>query len=443
MPRIKIRDRKYTFLLLVVLLLGTLASYALAQEQVPGTAVTAARPSGAEKEISGVTKGMYEHWQGMRDDAAPYENRALSTPSRTRLPVSTTIFETNSLSGTTECVNLIANSQLDILEFGDGTGTAEPWVFLEPIVYYINGNDPTDPFAPWAFDGYSLLFEDGDLGDPSPAYDMFGQGFLMPENLTDVTVEYWRFSVDGNLADIVWGELWLLDDDGYINFNDPETYLVGYWDVYESDMEWNLESVSATDEMLEALSGRPAALIFYNDTDSSSPDAPESEKEWMLIDDISLSACYKPAEVSGKRVYLPSVQTAGEVISFCIPPTENPRDQYNSYRGFSQTGAECNSTLSELDRADYYTFKPGESGSHTLLLSNLPADTQWSAMIFTDTSSPEYAPGETGGQCRIDTPGSKDKRVKCELSKDKAYFIKVSAGSTPVEGGYDMKVVKQ
>ena len=171
--------------------------------------------------------------------------------------------------------------------------------------------------------------------------------------------------------------------------------------------------------------------------------APESEKEWMLIDDISLSACYKPAEVSGKRVYLPSVQTAGEVIPFCIPPTENPRDQYNSNRGFAQTGAECNSTLSELDRADYYTFKPGQSGSHTLLLSNLPADTQWSAMIFTDTSSPEYAPGETGGQCRIDTPGSKDKRVKCELSKDKAYFIKVSAGSTPVEGGYDMKVVKQ
>jgi hypothetical protein len=78
-----------------------------------------------------------------------------------------------------------------------------------------------------------------------------------------------------------------------------------------------------------------------------------------------------------------------------------------------------------------------------LQLKKLPNDTEWSAMTFTDTASPEYAPGETGGQCRIDTPGSKDKQVKCELSKDKAYFIKVSAGSTPKEGGYDMKVVKQ
>jgi hypothetical protein len=78
-----------------------------------------------------------------------------------------------------------------------------------------------------------------------------------------------------------------------------------------------------------------------------------------------------------------------------------------------------------------------------LQLKKLPNDTEWSAMTFTDTASPEYAPGETGGQCRIDTPGSKDKQVKCELSKDKAYFIKVSAGSKPKEGGYDMKVVKQ
>ena len=442
MSRRKSRDRKFAFLLLVVLLLVMLVSYALAQESVPGMAVTAVDAPGAKIDSSSLAKGLSEHWQVMRDGAAPRDNGAFYASAITRVPVATTAFEPYSLSGATACSNLIANSQLNILEFGDGTGTADPWVFLEPIVYYVNENDPADPYGPWAFDGYSLVFEDGDAGDPSPTIDMFAQGFLMPGNLTEVTVEYWRASVDGNPNDVVWGELWLLDDEGYLHWDDPDTYFVGYWDVYESEGEWNLETITTPDEIVKDLDGRWAALGLYNDTDGSSPSAPENEKEWMLIDDITLTACYKPTTVSGKKAYLPSVQRAGETAPFCMPPSENPRDEYHSNRGSTQTGATCNSSLSNVDKADYYTFKPEKSGSHTLQLKKLPKDTEWSAMIFTDTSSPEYAPGETGGQCRIDTPGSKDKNVKCELSKDKAYFIKVSAGSTPKAGNYEMKVVK-
>lgn len=450
MSKTRAHGRKYAALLLIVLLLAMLASYALAQEETPGTAVrSTAHLSVAKSDYSTLTKGLHENWQGMREGALahtqlPDRGQLYSSPlpSGIRLPITTAAFETQSLTGTTACGNIIANSRLNILEFGDGTGTAEPWVFLIPQLFYINENDPDDPFGPWAYDGYSLVFRDGDPGDPSPKIDMFGQGFLMPDNLSDVTVEYWRATVDGNAADEVWGELWLLDDTGTLHLDNPDKYLVGFWDVFESKDEWNLESVVAPKDMVKDLDGQLAALIFYNYTDGSAPDAPESKKEWMLIDDITLTVCYKPATVTGKRSYLPTIQKTGEVAPYCVPPSENPRDEYHSNRGYTQTAAACKSALSELDKADYYTFKPNKSGSHTLHLKKLPDKTEWSAMIFEDKATPEYAPGNSdSGRCHIDTPGSKDKKVTCDLKKDKEYFIKVSAGSTPKTGGYEMKVV--
>lgn len=445
MSKIKTHGRKYAFLLLIVLLLAMLASYALAQETAPGTAVSLTRNNSPSRSgVSGIANGMYENWQVMagqtasgpllRDHSSP-----LASPSGIQIPLTTTSFETNSLTGATACSNVIANSQLNILEFGDGTGTAEPWVFLEPIVYYLHEDSPD--FPGWAYDGYSLVLQDGDKNDPSPTWDMFVQGFLMPKNLTEVTVDYWRATDLGNKNDDVYGELWLLDKDGYLRLNEPDKYFVGTWEVSESEQLWKMEIVSTTKGMVNELSGQWAAVLFFNVTDGTLPSAPEAQKEWMLMDDIHVTACYKPATTGAKRAYLPTIQKPSAAAPLCVPPSENPRDEYHSNRGLTQTGANCKSSLSNVDKADYYTFKPSKSGSHTLHLRNLPKSTEWSAMIFVDGANPSYAPGATDGQCRIDTPGSVNKTVKCDLKKDKTYFIKVSAGSTPKLGNYEMKVV--
>lgn len=437
MVRTKARGKKYVFILLLALLLTLFGSYTLAQEETPNRISRMTLPKAT---MYAVKDGMHESWQTIRQvsrDNKVVRDRSLFADSPLRVSVTTPSYQTESLTANDICGNIIANSHLNILEFGDGTGTAEPWAFLEPYVYYVKEGDDPD----LAFDGYSLLFADGDSGDPSPTLDMFAQGFLMPKNLTSITVAYWRASIDGNINDEVWGELWLLDENGYLHLDDPDQYQVGYWDVSESELEWNQESVNAPAGIVKALDSRPTAILFYNWTDGSNPSAPEAQKEWMLMDDIVMEVCYKPAAVSGKRTYLPSILKQGAAVPFCAPPTENPQDQWNSSRGVTQTGAMCQSTLSELDRADYYTFKPTKSGSYTLHLGKLPAGTEWSSMIFVDSSSPEYAPGATAGQCRIATPGAGDKKVTCNLTKDTSYFIKVSAGSTPVKGNYEMKVV--
>ena len=440
----ELRRRKVPLLLLIVSLFALFAGYALAQEPAPGTAVSLTdSASAAKRNISAMPKGYAEGWLTAKPEmnaGTAARGRLLSSSSAIRLPVTAADFVTNSLAGTTACSNIVINTQLDILEFGDGFGTAEPWVFLEPYLYYVNENDPGDPFASSAYDGYSLLFEDGDPGDPSPNLDMFGQGFFMPDNLSDVTVEYWRATVDGNPQDHVYGELWLLDSLGNLHYGDIN-YFVGAWELSESNLKWKMESVAATENMVKKLDGQLAALLFFNVTDGSLPGAPEAQKEWLFIDEISLIACYKPDSSQAKKLYIPTVQKAKQGPPLCVPPTENPQDQYNSNRGFAQTSAICNSSLSELDKADYYTFKPSTSGSHTLHLNKLPAGTEWSAMIFEDKQTPEYAPGDTAGQCRIDTPGSKAKQVRCTLDKNKTYFIKVSAGSTPMAGSYDMAVL--
>lgn len=437
----KIRGRRYASTLLFALLLTMLASYAMAEEEAAGLIVKMdGREPVNKTSLSGVLDGMHESWQPMREvsrDNKFVRDRSVPAGSRVRLSVATPAYQTESLTANEICGNIIVNPQLDILEFGDGTGTAEPWAFLIPQVYYVKEGEEPD----LAYDGYSLLFADGDAADPSPTIDMFAQGFLMPKDLTSITVAYWRASIDGNINDEVWGELWLLDNDGYLHLDDPEHYFVGYWEVDESELVWNQETVTAPKDIVQALSGRPAAILFYNWTDGSSPGAPESQKEWMLMDDIFMDVCYKPATVTGKRAYLPTIQKTGVAAPFCAPPNENPQDQWNSNRGMTQTGAKCKSTLSQLDRADYYTLKPKKSGSYTLYLENLPAGTEWSSMIFIDSNSPSYAPGGTGGQCRIATPGAGNKKVTCSLNKDTGYFVKVSAGSTPVEGSYEMRVV--
>ena len=141
-------------------------------------------------------------------------------------------------------------------------------------------------------------------------------------------------------------------------------------------------------------------------------------------------------------MYLPAVMhiVGKPPDPVCVPPNENPQDQYNANRGTTYTNKTCNSTLSELDRADYYAYTPSKTGPHTLRLTNLPTGTEWSAMMFYDTASPSYVPGPTDGDCRIGTPGAVNKQVTCNLQKGVPLIVKVSAGSTPLPGPYTMRI---
>lgn len=322
------------------------------------------------------------------------------------------------------CFQLLANTQMNIVEFGDGTGSAEPWVVLSPAIYYFK-DAYVSPI-------YSLGMEDGDEGSGNQEdEDAFGQGFYMPSGLKSVRVEYFTSVYNPDSFDEVYGALWSLDRDGFLD------QVLASWTVGQpaNPAQWYGRFVEITNgATLDPMNGNPMAMTFFTYGDRLPP------FEFALFDDVTVTACVDT------RLYLPNIMNnAGQVSGpICVPPSENPQDQFNANRGLVQTSARCNSTLSNIDRADYYTFKPTSSGPHTLNLRNLPAGTQWSAMIFLDQPNPEYAPGPTTGQCRIGTPGSGDKQVTCTLDKNKDYFVKVSAGgdySGPV-GNYEMQITR-
>jgi hypothetical protein len=329
------------------------------------------------------------------------------------------------------CSQLLANSAMNVVEFGDGTGTAEPWITIDPIVYFTKDPD-------FAYDGYSMWLDDGDPGDPSPTRDMLGQGFLMPSNLQEIAVDYLFATLDTNGEDKAYGELWKLDDDWILHLDQEEKYFVGGWAIPESDWAWKEHVVTSSDpDLLNEMSGQKMAIIFFNITDGGG-----SYFEAVLLDEVYLGVCTK-APSSSKRIFMPVTMNkfGKQTGPICVPPSENPQDEWHSNRGLVQTGSTCNSSLNNVDRADYYTFKPTASGNHTLFLTNLPAGSEWAAMAFFDQASPDYAPGSASdGKCRITQPGSGNKQVVCNFDKNKDYFVKVSAGSTPMSGSYHMRI---
>lgn len=331
-------------------------------------------------------------------------------------------------SGEVICKQLLLNQQLDVLELGDGTGRAEPWVVYDPIVYY------TD--QAYVSPNYSLVLVDADAEDSeSPTQDAFAQAFYMPTNLVTVTIQYYTAMTGTNPTDRALGNLWTVDQDGEL-----VTFL-GSWEVGESPAAWEKQTVQITDAaLLTPMEGQRVAIILFNKTDGDSPG------EIVLFDDITLTACVRMIP-SAFPVYLPVVlRNFGSAAPVCIPPSENPQDTWNANRGRVECNSVCQSTLSRLDLADYYTFVPSHTGvgNCTLYLRNLPAGTEWAAMIFVDQPNypPPYAPGPVNGQCRIATPGSGNKSVTCPLTGGAHYFVKVSAGANYAgpEGGYQMQI---
>lgn len=334
------------------------------------------------------------------------------TPARLILP------EPVDLPTEGNCVQLIVNSELDVLIFNDGTGTAEPWVVLWSRVYY-SDVEYTSP-------SFSLFEIIGDADDPTPTYDGFGQAFYMPAGLTSVTVEYDRKIDFANGVDTVQGELWTVDSAGFL-----DQFVTG-WIVGDSPATWDTRFYTINDApTLNQLSGRTIALALTNSTTDPSPG------EVVYFDDITVTACFTPPDYAA---YMPIVEYgSGNSGPLCLPPSESPPDSWYNNRGLIQAGATCNSNLSQLDDRDYYSFTAAQSGSHTIKLSNLPAGSNWATLVYNDTEPPPTAP-TNGGTCYTSQPGAGDKTVVCNFNAGQKYVVKVSSGSTPMTGSYTLQL---
>jgi hypothetical protein len=267
---------------------------------------------------------------------------------------------------------------------------------------------------------------------------MMAQGFQMPANLTEISIEYQRATQSSNSVDKAYGELWLLDDDWSLHLDQGSKYFVFGWEVTDSEATWVKQAGTFADKLdMDKMAGRKVAILLFTSTDGGGAVAEE-----VFFDDVKLTACYEEI-VAGGKVLLPALMRKFGVVTgpICTPPNENPLDKFYTNRGFVQTNAMCNSTLSNVDEFDYYAFKPDKGGQHTLHLTSLPKGTQWSAMIWTDAPKPQFAPGDAGdGTCRITQPGDVNKQVKCNLTKGADYVVKVSSGNTAVAGSYTMRI---
>ena len=215
-------------------------------------------------------------------DAAPKAGITLAAPDTGGL---------NALDEVAACRQIVVNPQLDVIETGPGTGTAEPWFFLKPVIYYFEEGDGSD----LAYDGYSLLLPDGDDGDPSPASDILSQIVTFDKELEAVTVAYQRAMIDSNPTDKIYGELWLLTAEGGIDLEDPGQYRVTRWMVTDSEGAWAKEEIAIDEALLDDLSGREIALLLRTETDGGG--ATEAEMEWVLFDDVTITTCIGEAIV--------------------------------------------------------------------------------------------------------------------------------------------------
>jgi hypothetical protein len=194
------------------------------------------------------------------------------------------------------CEQIVLNPQLNVTELGAGSGTAEPWFFLDPIIYYFKEGDGSD----LAYDGYSLVLPDGDEDDPTPKSDILSQILFFPADLESATVAYQRAMLDANPGDSAYGELWLLTEEGDIDLSKPAQYRVTQWPISDSKDVWAKETIQLDPAVLKKLDDKEIALLMR--TVTSGGGASAAEMEWVLLDDITVTAC-----VPNKDLYLPVI----------------------------------------------------------------------------------------------------------------------------------------
>lgn len=305
------------------------------------------------------------------------------------------------------CRQILANPQLDIVLIDPDTGFAEPWVEFPGEIYF-SDEDYVSPF-------YSLLTVDADPGDNTPTIDGLAQPFFMPEDLLSVTVDFATASINTNMTDEAQGELWTLNPDGTLN-----QFIDGFIIPDVSGNQWSLWFYDVQPQNIAAMSGQPMALIMLGLGNGADPG------EWVFLDDILLTACYTGLTGGPEETLLPAMLNSPSTGPICSPSDENPPDQYNSDRGYVETGATCVSTLAETDKQDYYTYSSAGTDTYRFSLSNLPNGSEWSVTVFEDHDPYNIA---SGGNCRTTTPGDGNKFVDCNLPGNGNFFVKVSAGN--------------
>jgi hypothetical protein len=322
-----------------------------------------------------------------------------------------------SSTATQQCVQTLLNPQMDVVEFGDGTGSIDYWSIMWQNIYYDTRagyyNSPA----------YALAMADDPSNDTNVVsstldYDEFGQGFQSPAGLQVITVTYSTLYNNANSADTAYGNLWTLDSQGYLD------QLILYWTI-GGGTSWTNRYVSIADSgLLSQLAGKPLAFTFDMLSNRASP------YEMVWLDDTQVTVCYA---VGANKTYLPIVIKDHTVV---IGPTCTPVEPDDvSHRGSTTVGASCSGSFSATDVKDYYSLNLNGATKIRLQLSNLPEGTNWDAMIYEDAAGYPLA-------CHIGTPGNQTKYKDCTLSLSKNYFVLVSAGTAPSGGGtsYTMSV---
>ena len=230
-----------------------------------------------------------------RGDPAGKEGASLAAANVSRL---------NAPESAAGCRQILGNPQLDVIETGPGTGTAEPWFYLKPIIYFFEEGDGSG----LAYDGFSLVLPDGDEGDPTPTSDILSQIVTFDEELQSVTVAYQRAMIDSNPTDKVYGELWRLTAEGSVDLDDPDQYRVTRWQISDSEGVWDREEHEISASLLDDLSGQEIALLLRTETNGGGASA--AEEEWVLFDDVTITTC-----IGDAAVYLPVISSPESITN--------------------------------------------------------------------------------------------------------------------------------
>ena len=321
------------------------------------------------------------------------------------------------------CVEVLLNPQMDVVEFGDGTGTVDAWTIMAQKIYY----STVDPHSA----AHSLVMRDeldgSDtvgiyIGSTYYDYDEFGQAFNTPRGLTSLRTVFYRKYFNPDSYDYVFARVWTLDSGGSLDefigavqIDDAsypaETWQGFYWDL--------------TSAQLVTASNKSLALVFTMFSDQVSPG------ERMYLDDAQVTLCY---ETGPSTVYLPLLIKTIDSGPVCAPYEPDGV----SRRGSTTVGATCSGSFGQVDTEDYYSLNLNGATKVRLELFDLPTGTNWDAMIYEDATGYPLA-------CHIGTVGDQNKSADCPtLSLSKNYFVMVSAGTAPGAGAntYQMSVLQ-
>jgi len=322
------------------------------------------------------------------------------------------------------CVNVLRNPQLDVVEFGDDTGDIEYWSILYNIVFYTDKHYTSPSYSVSMWDEPEGLWTDtDDFWGTGLDYDMFGQAFWTPQNMTRLTVWFSSAYNDWNEGDTAWANLVVLTDEGYVT---PDGFEVVVEIPFIAEATWEnwYWDITAEDHPLwmRQMSNRPLAILYDHLSDRQAP------YQRVRLDDLQVTVCYQR---EASAVYLPLVRRdpPADPGPRCIP--REPDSAADP--GFMTLDATCSNSFSALDQDDYYALDRPGVGNVRLRLFDLPSGSNWDALVYENVAGYPLI-------CYIGTPGDAAKAKDCTLDPNKNYLVRVHRGAFPPGGTYKMRV---